>query len=50
MYIKKIQKKLVDLGNDKNTFKRSKMQQNGVKICVERDGEYWYRKKMSRDL
>jgi len=41
MYIKKIQTKIVDLGNDKDTFKRSKMQQNGVKMCSGRnDGNY----------
>ena len=40
-YYIKTQKKLVDLGNDKNTFKRSKMQQNGVKMCSGRnDGNY----------
>ena len=37
MYIKKIETKIVNLNNDKSTFKRSKMQQNSVKMCSGRN-------------
>ncbi len=37
MYIKKIEMKIVNLDNVKSTFKRSKMQQNGVKMCSGRN-------------
>ena len=39
MYIKKIETKIVDLVNDKNIMKRSKMLENNAKICSGRNDE-----------